>query len=399
MSATSRLVVEALRRGVPPDHSVCYFTVGRKEELKKLDIHLLDPRCGALLLKANYGAGKTHLLRYLRERALNMGFAVSYVEVDCQSAKRFNRMDQMMGAILRNMEIPRDKERRGITPFFELLAESVKANKACSAFHSFWGKLSDRFQWNFSGELESGPLFIAIRAWCTGAPEVQDLVMSWLHEPQNYETSKRDLYRKLIVEQSCYFSDPRSKREMEQQDLFDFRKSDFEHSWAALRDINTLTKKVGYRGLIVLFDEFEDVIHNLQRIDYKEDAFWNLFQFMTDKKFPGKTFFAVTPGFADKCKRLLTEKGRNEWELERFDKLTSFELSPLTIDNLEELALRIVKKHGRAYEWDPEKVMDYTHFLLALRKWASAPAQDRARSTIKNMVKYLDELMEESRQI
>ncbi|MGV8122512.1 MAG: hypothetical protein AB2L14_22365 [Candidatus Xenobiia bacterium LiM19] len=157
-----------------------------------------------------------------------------------------------------------------------------------------------------------------------------------------------------------------------------------------------MRKKRGYRGLTVLFDEFEDVIHNLERIDYKENALWNLFHFMIDKKFLGKTFFAVTPGFAEKCKRLLVEKGRDNWEMGRFDKLISFELSPLCCDELKELSRRIIKKHGRAYEWEPENLLDEAHFDRLLKAWASAPSQDRARAAIKNTVKYLDDLLEES---
>jgi len=396
MSASSISVIESLRRGIPPDNSVCYFTVGRKEELKGLDVHLLDSRCGALLLKANYGAGKTHLLRFVREKALSMGFAVSYVEVDCQSAARFNRMDQMLGAILRNIEIPKDRNRKGIAPFFDLLAETISACQKSRIKQSYFAQLSDNFRWGYSDILESPPVFIALRAWLTGKPEVRDRVTAWLHEPHNYETRKRDLQRELIEEQYGSFSDPRSSREMQQQNAFSFRKNDYQNAWSALRDFNTLAKKAGFRGLTVLFDEFEDVIHNLERIDYKESALWNLFHFMIDKKFLGKTFFAVTPGFAEKCKRLLIEKGRDNWEMGRFDRLISFELSPLCCDELKELSRRIIKKHGRAYDWEPEDLLDEAHFDRLLKTWASAPSQDRARAAIKNTVKYLDDLLEES---
>ena len=50
-----------------------------------------------LLIHANYGAGKSHLLRVLRELALERGFAVALIVADAQGGVRFNRMDTVFG--------------------------------------------------------------------------------------------------------------------------------------------------------------------------------------------------------------------------------------------------------------------------------------------------------------
>ena len=67
---TAPKAIESLRKGIPPDGLVREFTVGREDEIEDLSSRLKDNVGTALLLKANYGSGKTHLLRFIREEAL-----------------------------------------------------------------------------------------------------------------------------------------------------------------------------------------------------------------------------------------------------------------------------------------------------------------------------------------
>ena len=53
----------------------------------------------------------------------------------------------------------------------------------------------------------------------------------------------------------------------------------------------------GLKGMVILFDEFEDVLTNINNINHKEAAFGNLFRFVSGDPFTGKTFYAVTPSF------------------------------------------------------------------------------------------------------
>jgi hypothetical protein len=94
---------------------VRHFTVGRKMEVAQLQAFLQESSACSVLLQANYGSGKTHLLRFLRECALEAGYVVSAVTLDAKSAVRFNRMDQIMGAIFRNIELPSSPGTRGHT--------------------------------------------------------------------------------------------------------------------------------------------------------------------------------------------------------------------------------------------------------------------------------------------
>ena len=57
-------VVEALRKGIPPIGCVHAFTVGRKSARRLTrSMHSANGKGTACLIRANYGGGKSHLLR------------------------------------------------------------------------------------------------------------------------------------------------------------------------------------------------------------------------------------------------------------------------------------------------------------------------------------------------
>lgn len=390
--AEAQRVVEALRKGIPPTGHVKEFTVGRKGEIKKLTDRLHKGKAGALLLLANYGAGKSHLLRFIREAALEEGYAVSSVTLDAKSAVRFNLMDQMLGAVLRGLEVPGASEETGLRAFMDLVCSKAEVAKALTPDNSFWRQLTHNWNWEYSSTLESPGLFVAIRAWATGDPDAQGLVEDWLYNLRTYYVLKKKLYAGLVQRLRPFFRDPRDERQFYADQVFAFSSLGHYQSWAALRDLDRLTKAAGLRGLVILFDEFEDVLTNLSNIKLKQDAFWNLFQFFDGKKFPGLSFFAVTPEFAYKCKVLLMKKGIWDYNYSLFDKLDKFEMSPLGVDEMIELVGPILEAHKQAYSWELIKAIQPADFRNIVERSMSNVVQDRTRRTITNVVKVLDDL-------
>ncbi|MEO8287070.1 MAG: BREX system ATP-binding domain-containing protein [Chloroflexota bacterium] len=389
-SSEAQRVIEALRKGIPPTGYVREFTVGRKGEIKRLTNRLQKGKAGALLLHANYGSGKSHLLRFIREVALDEGYAVSSVTLDAKSAVRFNRMDQMLGAVLRGLEVPGAPGETGLRPFMDLICAKSEAAKALTSDDTFWGQLTDNWNWGYSSVLESHGLFVALRAWATGDPNARNLVEDWLHNPWLYYTERKKLYIYLVQELRRYFRDPRTERQFYLDGLFMFNALEYHQSWAALRDVNRLARAAGLKGLIILFDEFEDVLTNIKQINLKQDAFWNLFQFFNGKKFTGISFFAVTPEFVHKCKDLLQKRGIWDYDFSRFDKLDKFEMSPLEIDEIIELTGSVLNAHKRAYSWDNAGTIKPAHFHSVIAKTMNNAVQDRTRRTITTVVQVLD---------
>ncbi|GIV86978.1 MAG: hypothetical protein KatS3mg054_1007 [Chloroflexus sp.] len=193
-----------------------------------------------------------------------------------------------------------------------------------------------------------------------------------------------------------HFHDPRPEWRFYADAVFEFHTQDYAQSWSALRDLQRLLRASGLKGLVLLFDEFEDVITNLGNVNYQEAAFRNLFQFYAGTQFPGLSFYAVTPEFVEKCVTLLTRKGRWDFDYDQFKNIPTFQMTPLGEEELEELAMRILETHGIAYDWEPDLVMKAKELKEIVRKAASIQIQDRARHTITTVVKALDRLLEEN---
>jgi len=399
-------VIESLRKGIPPDGHVRQFTVGRKSEIEQLESCLRTGDPSALLLKANYGSGKTHLLRFVRESALEEGSAVSYITLDARSAVRFNRMDQIFGAVIRNIELP-GYSGKGPSALFSAVLHAMTSPCPDAKRRARLAELSSVGRWDYSKALKSPALFVGLRAWiiCAKHREFTNLipipreVEAWLCEPWNYYTQTKWLYERFVRGLRIYFRDPRADWQFYKRgvDTFILRSSDYQQAWDALADLDLLVKLTGLRGLVLLVDEFEDVIYNLRagRVDAQIAAFWNLFR-LFDGDFPGFSFYAVTPDFVEKCKELLLGKDYWDYDYSRFDALPTFAMSPLREEELEQLAERILEAHGIAYGWAPGRALGPSQLSALVREAASVRLEDRSRYTIREVVKALDACLEES---
>ncbi len=390
-SSEAQQVIESLRKGIPPNGFVRHFTVGRKTEIESLTERLQRISGGALLLQANYGSGKTHLLKFIKEEALSRNYVVSTVTLDANSSVRFNRMDQIFGEICRNIEIPTFPPMQGLKSFFDRIIFSIRENKN----NQFWNEVTNYGLWDFSDKLFSSAMFVALRAWYFGGADVQNIVSDWLYQSWNYKSQRKKLYQKLVNDFERHFRDSRRDWEFYRDNVFNFSYNKYYQSWGALNDLNDMSLNAGFNGLVILFDEFEDVITNLNNISYQETAFMNLFHFYTGEKFSGKTFFAVTPSFTEKCKKVLIQKDRWHFDFSIFDVLPTFELSPLDKKDLRELSIRILDAHGIAYDWEPDLIMKNSQLRSIIDEAMLAQIQDRARYAIKSVVNALDDLYED----
>ncbi|KKG12534.1 BREX system ATP-binding domain-containing protein [Methanosarcina sp. 2.H.A.1B.4] len=385
-------IIESLRRGIPPEGHVAEFTVGREEEINELKSILLSGSTNALLIKSNYGSGKTHLLKLTREMALSSGYAVSLITLDSKSGVRFNRIDQIFGQVCRQLEVP-GRSGKSVRNLFDLVYSTCFNKNVPEKIKHEILELSNNGKWDYSRYLLSNALYVALRAWCFASPELQDRIEDWLFQPWEYKTRRKELYDSLVLGLRRKFYDPRSDVQFYKDNIFNFELLDYQQSWDALNDLDKLAKMAGLKGLILLIDEFEDVIHNLGNKNYQQKAFWNLFQFFGGK-YNNLTFFAVTPDFAEKCKNLLLTKGVYDYDYSLFDELTAFRMSPLSGSQLFELSKNIVSAHIIAYRWSGKESV-YSNLHAITVQSMQIPVQDRVRQTIKEVVCFLDDMVED----
>ena len=394
--AEAERIIESLRNGIPPVGHLRRFTVGRTTELAELD-GSLDRRTaskgGALLVQANYGAGKTHLLRLIQECALDTGYVTALVTVDSNGGIRFNRMETILGAVMRALEVPGDPI-PGVGSLFRAY-HGADETQLPAALVSDRDEISADGRWDISDELESAGLWVALRAWgLTKKPTTRALAESWLSSPPDYNSTPGQLYRGLVEGLRPKVRDPRSDMNFYSDKVFRFDVGGHQQAWDALADVDRIAQLSGYRGLVLLFDEFEDVIQNMRNIAHEQAAFVNLFSLFQGKKFPGMAYFAVTPDFAAKCRDRLQERMVYDFPTGRFDKLSRVEMRPITKPDFRALAGRIRDVHGLAYNWSAQDAFPKSTIEPLADSLIGRRSADQVRQAITSLVSALDEAAE-----
>ena len=388
---TAEDVIEQLRFGIAPSGASRHLTVGRNSQIREL-IRSLEraQEKRALLIHANYGAGKSHLLRVLREIALERGFAVALIVADAQGGVRFNRMDTIFGAICREVEVPGDSK-KGIGVLFDAYRRVDESNLADHFIHQRDG-ISNNGKWDFSDRLMAPGIYVSLRAWvhAVGDCKVRDRIEAWLSSPESYRSQRKLLYHELVADLRAHFLDARPEWQFYTDEVFLFHTGGHRQSWDALEDLHHLARCSGYRGLILLVDEFEDVIQNLPRRDHQQMAFHNLFSFFAGERFPGRAYFAVTPDFARKCKKELISRGLYDFDYGSFDNLPYFRLDPINVDDAILLARRIREVHAIAYHWGAEEAISDSVLQQHCKQLMVVERPDKIRQTIISVVGLLD---------
>ena len=384
-------VIEQLRYGIPPSSASLDLTVGRDSQIRNL-LQSLEPvrENGALLVHANYGAGKSHLLRVLRELALQRGFATSLIVADAQGGVRFNRMDTVFGAICRELEVP-ESSAKGIGVLFDAYRQATETELSQS-FIRERERVSSKQKWDFSDRLTAPGIYVALRAWVHEGDNrsIRDLIEDWLSNPESYRSQRKLLYRNLVEGLRKHFLDTRREWQCYADEVFAFHTGGHRQAWDALTDLHHLALWSGYRGLILLVDEFEDVIQNLSRRNYQEVAFHNLFRFFAGERFPGRAYFAVTPDFAQKCKKELLSRGVYDFDYDSFDNLPYFRLDPINVGDAIKLAKRIREVHAVAYDWKANEALSDGAIQQHCKQQMMVERPDKIRQTIISVVELLD---------
>jgi len=321
--------------------------------------------------------------------ALDEGFAVALVTVDSRSGVRFNRMDQVCSAVMREIEVP-GRAVKGIGSLFDHYF-SVDEDELPFRVGSRRRNLSMNGRWTRVREIRSTPLWIALRGWhLSTSKDAREIVKSWLSTTWDFNNQRRYLYTHLVGRLPPSIDNFYSEAELYRSGAFRFDVAGHENAWLALQDLQTLSVLSGLRGLVLLFDEFEDVIQNLGRIDYQRNAFANLIDLMSHERFNGWKYFAVTPDFATLCRTRLLEKGQYDFPVSMFDDLERIKMTPVGEREFLELGKKVRELHGIAYEWDAVSGFTDRKLTNVVAKLYSKSSADQVRQAMVGLVKALD---------
>ena len=165
----------------------------------------------------------------------------------------------------------------------------------------------------------------------------------------NSDGRARHIYKLLVDGMRQHYRDARPKNYFTKERL-DLTRND-ELCWAFLRDLDLAAQAMGLKGFVLCLDEFEDILYNLTRIDAKKKAFWNLFELFHGHQYKAHAYFAVTPGFAQKCKQELARKGEYDYDFSQFDAQQGL-ISLRLLQRASQIRLYAVLGGG----WQPEEV-------------------------------------------
>lgn len=267
-------ILNALRMGVIPDTVLDELVVGRTYEMEELTEMLMgikEDGCSAVkFIKGEYGTGKSFMLNYLKQKAINEGFVVASLSIT--GGFNFSKFDGLYTAIMSNLEIQSDHHTKGTNfeEIFENWLREIKKEKAISnASKDIYSVISTLNDYNNAFAMV---LLTYIRAKINNDYELSNIAASWIKGDKNvsYELKKR-----LNVKGSV----------------------DIENAINVFRGFVSLLTLIGYSGMIIFIDELELVMSN--RADTRLKIYSNI-RYMMDACGTGEMekcgfIFAGTP--------------------------------------------------------------------------------------------------------
>lgn len=268
-------LIDALRRGTVPMQSLDLLAVGLERFTTTVDEELEAIKAGGAKFKAvrgEYGTGKTFFSRWMAERARQIGFATSEVEIS-ETETPLHRLETVYRRLMERLgtpDTPSGAFRNILDGWFFTLEEDVLAEGGISP--SDREQLLERSNALMEKRLavvtRSAPMFaVALRGYhtarATGDTALADGIAAWLAGQPNVAASSK---RQVGV------------------------KGDIDHFGAMsfLQGLLTVLRDSGHAGLYLVLDEVETI----QRVrgDMRDKSLNALRQLIDDidsGRFPG----------------------------------------------------------------------------------------------------------------
>ena len=360
----ARLFLKALLDGVPPHSSLTSsLTVGQEQLIATFydDLKAVaEEGFRSLFLLGNPGAGKSQLLITLERLAMQQGFVSAYFSQDVQSRLAFNRPDQIYRRIIETMRLP------GIPKGNEDVLKDLLdewTNRSLLRLRHTNRSMAIMYQLSKAGLLPDNVKQIhrrtslALVGYIVATEQQnEDARMQFLSALRGPGLSNSQL---IEIANVIKLRIPRYVGYTPSQ-------YDTDYYFGQLRTLIFIFRSLGYKGMVVLFDEVTAIIDLGSRS--REKAYKVLDSLLVDShRFRGLyTVFAYMPPFMT---QLLADRGIMGHEhLERWSQVFNdrmIELSPLDRVDKEELLRRLSYLHSVAFDWPATEVVEQTARSLA----------------------------------
>jgi hypothetical protein len=306
-------IITSLRRGVPAAQNVGEYSVGREPLLSAVHTDLDRVATGnsqVRFLNGNYGCGKTHSLRLLREKAFQVDFVVSEVTLSPTDCPLHNFM-RVYSEIMKGIRTRENSTGPAIESILERWLDSMR---------------------NLPRERVKDIVYKEL-------PEGVKGVLAAYYDAQNIirpDAQKRNMILKYL------YGDRLSARVMRSLDVT-YQISE-DTALMLLGQIAHLVRYIGYRGICILFDEAE-AAHSFAYYKHRDKAFQNLRRITSESKHYLHCYFlyATTPSF------FINYPGYKDV----VGGLEVLEIDQLNREQRLKLCDRLIDIYGLAYAWRP----------------------------------------------
>ena len=283
-------VIEALRKGLPPQRGTSLYAVGHErlmQGVKQFHLGGIADKGIIRFISGSWGAGKTHFFRLMRELAFDEGCLVSNVELSVDEAP-LNKFERVLYGILRNVNTPshfHENAAASAAPFGIVLREAMsflasgQHGTALPVTHEVYATACEKLMACTAIDIDFRK--IVKQYWETYLPDspdpvavsqARDEILQWFSGE-----GARTTYRKK----------------------YDVSKMvDRSNAKIILLSLAAFIQLVGYKGLVILFDEAE-MSYSVMRKSALKDAHNNLLHLINSVEgLPGLfLLYATTPDF------------------------------------------------------------------------------------------------------
>lgn len=356
---TATMVVESLRKGIPPQRGVDLYSVGNEKLMQgvtKWHLGGIADRGIIRFVSGSWGAGKTHFFRQLRETAFQNGCLVSNVELDTNSAA-LNKFQSVFAAIIRQVATPNNYAGEGLpeaAPFGTVVSESL--GWLSNSSRDLTGEIPYE-QYTKATEILMADHGIDIdfkkmvqEYWKTFLPEAPD--------PSLVEQTRGEILQ--------WFSGEGT--------VGSFRKRfgvakivSKENAKLMLQSLARFVRLSGYNGLLILFDEAEQA-YSVMRKSALREAHNNLLSLINNiESLPGLfLIYATTPDFYTDPKHGIVTYGALSGRIGRpeqrppraLDTIWNLDAVQTQLEDYQEAAKKIANVYALAYPSAREALPD-----------------------------------------
>lgn len=242
-------LINSLKSGVAYEKMADHLMVGREPILNEINRQLESIQSGGSAYKiitGEYGSGKTFLLNYMRKMAVKEGMVVAQLEID--RAFRFYNLEHLYYYIMHNLYIGDSGDQK--TSFEDLFERWLSRLQNESNRESVHEEIQNVVEQISKHNATFGRGFLSyIKARISGDHETKNAIEGWLTGEKNIPYTMKKRFDMV--------------GSVNKLNALDF-----------LRAFVKLITLLGYKGFVILVDEFDLVLDD--RRDLREKSYYNM---------------------------------------------------------------------------------------------------------------------------